>query len=84
MKEQQSLISRRFLAAVCVVTAAGAAVLYLDSVCAGLSRLLHAMRPLLLGVLFASMLRPSYDRLYRDFSRFAVRHGRDPQASSAS
>ena len=41
---------------------------------------LRAVRPLLLGVLFASMLLPSYERLRTDFARFAVRHRRNPDA----
>lgn len=43
-------------------------------------RLLHTLRPLLLGVLFATMLNPSYERLRSDFAKFAERHGRDPNA----
>ena len=51
-----------------------------ESVLAGLQKLLHTFRPLLLGVLFATMLNPSYERLRTDFSAFAARHGRNPQA----
>ena len=40
-----------------------------------LGRLLHVMRPLLLGVLFASMLEPSYERLRTDFTAFAAHRG---------
>lgn len=43
---------------------------------AALRRLLLALRPLLFGILFASMLNPSFERLRTDFSAFAVRHGR--------
>lgn len=39
-----------------------------------LRRLLHVVRPLLLGILFATMLEPSYERLRTDFSRFAASH----------
>ena len=40
-----------------------------------LCRLLHVMRPLLLGVLFASLLEPSYERLRTDFTAFAANRG---------
>ncbi|MCR5307146.1 MAG: AI-2E family transporter [Oscillospiraceae bacterium] len=43
---------------------------------AALRRLFLALRPMLFGILFASMLNPSYERLRTDFSGFAVRHGR--------
>ena len=45
-----------------------------------LRRILRACRPLLLAVLFASMLSPAYERLRGDFSAFQQRHGRDPAA----
>ena len=40
-----------------------------------LRRLLHVLRPLLLGILFATMLEPSYERLRTDFSGFAEKRG---------
>ena len=43
---------------------------------AAVRRVLLALRPLLAGILFASMLNPSFERLRTDFSAFAVRHGR--------
>ena len=42
--------------------------------------LLHILRPLLLGVLFASMLEPPFLRLQTDFVRFACKHRRNPHA----
>lgn len=39
---------------------------------------LHAVRPLLLGVLFATMLAPSFDRLHSDLTAFAERRRRKP------
>ena len=64
--------------------AAGGALLFLllhaGDLLAFAVRLLHTLRPLLLGVLFATMLDPAYERLRTDFSRFARRHGRDPHA----
>ena len=50
-----------------------ALLLHLSPVCAAAGRFLHTVRPLLLGVLFATMLEPSYERLRRDFSAFAER-----------
>ena len=41
---------------------------------------LRAFRPLLLGLLFAAMLRPSYARLAGDFTAFAIRRSRSPSA----
>ncbi|MBR5723579.1 MAG: hypothetical protein IKX57_08100, partial [Oscillospiraceae bacterium] len=53
-----------------IITGSGAVLLGLaalllhgQSVLAMLRRLLHVLRPLLLGVLFATMLEPSYERL---------------------
>ena len=51
-----------------------ALLLHLAPVCSALLRLLQTLRPLLLGVLFASMLEPSYHRLHTDFTGFAERH----------
>lgn len=45
-----------------------------------LSRVMTACRPLLLGILFAAVLDPAYERLRGDLSRFQVRHGHDPEA----
>ena len=42
--------------------------------------LLHILRPLLLGVLFATMLEPPFTRLQTDFARFACKHHRNPAA----
>lgn len=39
---------------------------------------LHAFRPLLLGVLFAVMLCPSFERLREDLTAFAVKRGKRP------
>ena len=39
-----------------------------------LRRLLHVLRPLLLGILFATMLEPSFERLHADFLRFSESH----------
>ena len=50
-----------------------AVLLHIGQVWRMLLRLLHVLRPLLLGVLFATMLEPSYERLRADFSRFAGR-----------
>ena len=48
-----------------------ALLLHGQSILAMLCRLLKVLRPLLLGVLFASMLEPSYERLRADFTAFA-------------
>lgn len=48
-----------------------AVLMHLQQVCAAAGRLLHTVRPLLLGVLFATMLEPSFRRLTDDFTRFA-------------
>ena len=66
-----------------MIAAGGVLLLFLlhaGSVLTFLRRLLHTLRPLLLGVLFATMLHPSYLRLQTDFSAFAARHGRNPHA----
>ena len=61
-----------------IITGSGAVLLGLaalllhgQSVLAMLRRLLHVLRPLLLGVLFATMLEPSYERLRADLTAFA-------------
>ena len=41
---------------------------------------LHALRPLLLGLLFATMLSPSYVRLHQDLTAYAMRRGKQPAA----
>lgn len=64
---------RQILAAGTILLLLAALLLNMQSVCAFLFRLLHTLRPLLLGILFASMLEPSYKRLCSDFSRFAAR-----------
>ena len=51
-----------------------ALLLHLGQIRTVLLRLLHVLRPLLLGVLFATMLEPSYERLRADFSGFAEKH----------
>ena len=48
-----------------------AILMHLETVCAAAGKLLHTVRPLLLGVLFATMLEPSYRRLTEDFTCFA-------------
>ena len=66
-----------------MIAAGGVLLLFLlhaGSVLTFLRRLLHTLRPLLLGVLFATMLHPSSLRLQTDFSAFAARHGRNPHA----
>ena len=54
--------------------------LHAGSIAAWCCRLLHTLRPLLLGVLFATMLNPAFERLRTDFSGFALRHGKSPDA----
>lgn len=51
-----------------------ALLLHIGQVWAVILRLLHIFRPLLLGILFATMLEPSYERLRTDFSGFAGKH----------
>ena len=82
MRKQQDLIREplfRILTGSGIVLL-GAAVLFLHlrSVLAGCGRLLHILRPLLLGVLFATMLEPSFDRLRTDFSAFCIKKRRAP------
>lgn len=52
-----------------------AVLLHIGTVWTMLLRLLHVLRPLLLGILFATMLEPSFERLRADFERFAGKHG---------
>ena len=59
-----------------------ALLLHLAPVCSALLRLLQTLRPLLLGVLFASMLEPSYHRLHTDFTGFAERDGKNRRPRS--
>lgn len=54
-----------------VLLGLAAVLLHGQQVLAMLCRLLHVLRPLLLGVLFATMLEPSYERLRTDFTAFA-------------
>ncbi len=56
-----------------VLLGLAAVLLHGQQVLAMLCRLLHVLRPLLLGVLFATMLEPSYERLRTDFTAFAER-----------
>lgn len=51
-----------------------AVLLHIGAVWAMLLRLLHVLRPLLLGILFATMLEPSFERLHADFLRFSESH----------
>ncbi len=82
VRKQQDLIREPLFR---IITGSGivllfAAVLFLHirSVLAGCGRLLHVLRPLLLGILFATMLEPSYDRLRTDFSGFCAKRHRVP------
>ena len=66
-----------------ILTASGAVLLLLAFVIlryegffAMLRRVLSAFRPLLFGILFASMLNPSYELLRKDLAAFAKRRGR--------
>ena len=56
------------------------AILRYEGFFAAVRCVLRAVRPLLLGVLFASMLLPSYERLRTDFAHFAEKHRRNPEA----
>ena len=80
MPEKQSLIRSPLFR----LAAAGGVLLLLllhaGSVIAWTQRLMHTLRPLLLGVLFAGMLNPSYERLRTDFGVFSQKHGHDPKA----
>lgn len=71
---------RMIVAGGIVLLLTAAVLLRTDRFLTVLSRILHAFRPLLLGVLFAAMLEPSYKRLRADFTAFAVRRKRDPNA----
>lgn len=64
---------RDFIIAGALLIAFGAGVLHLAPVCAFFLRLLRTLRPLLFGILFATMLEPSYERLHTDFSAAAAR-----------
>ena len=68
-----------------VITASGTVLLLVAFVIlryegffAAVRSLLHTLRPLLLGVLFATVLNPSYERLHADFTAFSERHGGRP------
>ncbi len=80
MSEKQSLFRSPFFR----MAAAGGVLLLLllhaGSVLEWTQRLMHTLRPLLLGVLFAEMLNPAYERLRTDFASFAARHGHNPRA----
>lgn len=80
MPENKSLIRSPLLR----LAAAGGVLLLLllhaGSVIAWTQRLMHTLRPLLLGILFAGMLNPSYERLRTDFGAFSQKHGHDPKA----
>lgn len=64
---------REFIIACAVLITFGAGLLHIAPVCAFLLRLLRTVRPLLFGILFATMLEPSYERLRTDFSAAAAR-----------
>lgn len=70
-----------------VITASGTVLLLVAFVIlryegffAAVRSLLHTLRPLLLGILFATVLSPSYERLRTDFAAFSQRHGGRPSA----
>lgn len=46
---------------------------------AAVGYVLHALRPLLLGILFATMLSPSYERLRSDLTAHALRRHKSPK-----
>ena len=77
---RQSRLFRVIVAAGTVLLLLAFVILRYEGFFAVLRSILRAMRPLLLGVLFASMLNPAYDRLRTDFSLFAERHGKNPAA----
>lgn len=64
---------REFVFAGALLIVFGIVLLHITPVCAFLMRLLHTLRPLLLGILFATMLEPAYERLRTDFSAAAER-----------
>ncbi|MBP0975154.1 MAG: hypothetical protein J6P20_03730, partial [Oscillospiraceae bacterium] len=57
---------RLMVAAGAVLLTFAALLLHIGQVWAAALRLLHVFRPLLLGILFATMLEPSYERLRLD------------------
>lgn len=67
----QEPLFRLMVAAGAVLLTFAALLLHIGQVWAAALRLLHVLRPLLLGILFATMLEPSYERLRLDFTRFA-------------
>ena len=58
-----------------VLLGLAAVLLHGQQILSMLCRLLHVLRPLLLGVLFATMLEPSYEQLRADFTAFAEKRG---------
>lgn len=65
---------RLLVAAGGILLIIAALLLHIGQVWAVILRLLHILRPLLLGILFATMLEPSYERLRADFTGFAEKH----------
>lgn len=70
-KPYQEPLFRLIVSAGAALLLFAALLLHIGQVWAAALRLLHVLRPLLLGILFATMLEPSYERLRRDFARFA-------------
>lgn len=75
MQQKQELIReplfRIIVGSGTVLLGLAAVLLHSQQILSVLCRLLHVLRPLLLGVLFASMLEPSYEQLRTDFTAFA-------------
>ena len=71
VKESAACAVLRRLAGLICASMLAALLLNGQRVLAMLLRLLHVLRPLLFGVLFASMLEPSYERLRADLTAFA-------------
>ena len=66
---------RRIVTAGTILLGIAAVLLHIEAVPALLGKLLQVFRPLLLGILFASMLSPAFERLNADFIRAASRRG---------
>ena len=64
---------RRIVTAGTILLGIAAVLLHIEAIPVLFGKLLHVFRPLLLGILFASMLSPAYERLCRDFGRTAER-----------
>ncbi|MBR4201490.1 MAG: AI-2E family transporter [Oscillospiraceae bacterium] len=64
---------RRIVTAGAILLGIAAVLLHIEAIPLLLGKLLHVFRPLLLGILFASMLSPAYERLCADFGRAADR-----------